>query len=138
MPLPRSPVSVALSISASGGAILAALEFRNATAGTAHLYKVLACLEGRIENNLFEIDGPKGPVLYNGRYVKRREPAPADFLALAPGAELRATVDLAGSYMFDQGPGRYRAHYFAINPSRSDADTLEELVSNNVTFELDR
>jgi peptidyl-Lys metalloendopeptidase len=54
--------------------------------------------DGELEEALFEVTRDGQPLPYEGMHVKRPAPTTADFVTLAPGAMIRATVDLQSGY----------------------------------------
>jgi|GEM_PF-6080438 len=140
MPMSPSPIQVSLEINSSDRRLPTKVHFRNSSKDKVYLYKVNGFTEGRIENNLFIIEGKNGRVPYKGLYFKRREPKlPGDFVELLPGGVFVALVRLADAYDFPPGPGqgigRYQARYEAIDPSPPEGP-LREMRSNEVAFDL--
>ncbi len=112
------------------GACRIALSLRNDGDRAAFLYRPNACLEGRIDNDVFVIFQGTTRVAYTGRYVKRPAPRPQDFVALAPGAVSLVEVDLAAPTV--SSPASYTCAYEAFHDNPAEADSLWEVTSNTV------
>lgn len=126
MAIPPSHIQVVLETLGSDRRVPARLTFRNASRAKAFLYKVAACPNGEIKNNLFVIEGKEGKVRYKGRYYRRAAAKmPEDFIELAPGASFVVTVHLGDVYAFPPGRASYRARYEALDPSPPGEDLLE-------------
>lgn len=54
--------------------------------------------DGELEEALFDVTLDGRPMAYEGMHVKRPAPTSVDFVTLAPGATVRATVDLQSGY----------------------------------------
>jgi hypothetical protein len=128
-------LEVRLSVQAEGPEVTATLEFANVGQGKAPLWGPLACLNGRLDNNLFEVlcDGVRIP--FRGPLAKRQAPRPDEFLFVEPGESLVSTVRLDGFYTFPPGGGEYTAAYLAYNPD-PESGAVSLLRSNAVTFQL--
>lgn len=82
-----------------------------------------------VDDDLFSVGRNGEPVAYLGRHVKRAAPTAADFLVLAPGESLTATVELSKYY--DMGrTGEYTIAY--IQTLQSDTARFAETASNVV------
>lgn len=66
-------------------------------------------LEG-IYGNILTVERAGEPVSYQGPLAKRGDPGKDDYLELAPGKALDATIDLGPAYDFSR-PGRYTARF---------------------------
>jgi hypothetical protein len=140
MSTPHSPISVKLDVGIDGRNVPMTVQFSNTSSEKAYLYVPNACAEGKIQKNLFKVEGkpgqsPVAEVAYKGPYRKLASPTPRDFIELAPGASSTTHVDLAAAYDFPAGPGHYEVYYSAINPSPQPGQ-LKEMRSNRVAFEL--
>lgn len=122
-----SPVEVGLSVTASGPQVTAKLAFTNRTTHPVHVWKFNGCLNGEVENNVFQITTAGRELDYIGRYVKRGVPGPDEFVRLAPGQTIRAEVRLDTVYEFPPGAHIYQIVYEADHgyPPNPDDFTLE-------------
>jgi hypothetical protein len=66
-------------------------------------------LEG-LFNAYLQVLGPQGELPYQGPMIKRGAPSPADYLRVAPGHSLSATLDLKLAYDF-QRSGAYEVRW---------------------------
>ncbi|MGH8853456.1 MAG: M35 family metallo-endopeptidase [Telluria sp.] len=91
----------------------------------------------QIEAPLFEVQRDGVPVRYLGMRVKRAAPGPGDYVRLAPGAALTATVELSAVYDM-QVSGTYTVRYRAASGALFAAAGLRpqagELGSAPVSF----
>src|SRR5438552_18393786 len=106
--------SVRLKITVTGGQVLADLEFANSSRKDVFIEKYNACIEGEIENNVFQIRTGERVLDYTGMLAKRRRPLPEDYVRLAPGRMFAARADLTGAYECPRGAPSYEARYCAV------------------------
>jgi hypothetical protein len=116
------------------GAFRVVLSFRNDGAGEAYLYRPNACLEGRIDNDVFTVFQGTTRVAYTGRYVKRPAPRPHDFLAVPPRSASVVEVDLASAYGLVSGVA-CTVFYEAFHDNPLGTDDLWEVTSNTITLD---
>ncbi len=84
-----------------------------------------------VDDDLFSVGRNGEPVTYLGRHVKRAAPTAADFLVLAPGQSLSATVELSKYYDM----GRTGEYTIAYNQSlQSSTARFAETASNVVAL----
>lgn len=128
--------SADLRVTMSADALSATPKFTftitNQTAATQQVLSFETPLDG-IEADIFQVERDGVPVAYTGIIVKRAEISAEDYLAIAAGQSLSASVDLSSSYDMSK-PGVYSVKY---RPRRI-AMTAEQLkivptVSSNVT-----
>jgi peptidyl-Lys metalloendopeptidase len=82
---------------------------------------------GRLEADLFQVTRDGQPVEYLGILVKRPAPAPADFVAIAPGESLTGRTELTRYYDMNSG-GEYLVSY---RSELSGGDRLAEFASES-------
>lgn len=131
------PVSIEVGLSlerAPAADVVAVLTFANHGAETAHLWRPIAMLDGRMTAAHFVVTVDGRPVAYTGRMAKISGPKPEDFEALKPGATAMARVPLNRGYKLP-GQGRLSVHYEAYNPSR-DGENITLLSSNEAVLNL--
>lgn len=96
--------------------------------------------EGSFNADMFRIDGVRAT--YLGKLVKRAAPAADEIHTLAPGAALRATIDLAQGYAFEQdgtASVRLATTIMQVVSAKTDHGLVVEtqpLTSNPVTMAL--
>ena len=113
--------------------MLADLEFANSTRQEIFIEKYNACINGEIENNVFEIKTGERLLDYTGMLAKRRRPIAEDYVRLAPGRMFASRVDLTNAYDFPRGKHDYQARYSAVI-SYPDRDGIWSLSSEWVRF----
>lgn len=75
----------------------------NSSGSTLHVLKWATPLEG-FTGDIFRVDRGGKPVPYIGRLVKRGAPTPDEYVTIAPGESVSATIDLAEGYaIYDSG-----------------------------------
>lgn len=121
--------AVRLNISVRQNQALARLEFTNPTSSDVFIEKYNACVDGEIENNVFQIQWDGHVVDYTGILAKRRRPLPEDYVKIPPGGTLTALVDLVRAYHFPAGSRIYDATYSAVI-SYPDREGIWTLTSN--------
>jgi len=129
--------AVRLEISVRQNQALARLEFKNPTPSDVFIEKYNACIDGEIENNVFQIQWDDHVVDYTGLLAKRRRPLPEDYIKIAPGGTLASVVDLAKAYGFPAGFRTYQATYSAVI-SYPDRDGIWSLTSNTERLQFGR
>lgn len=110
------------------------LGFRNDSPALALLWDKLAAPEGKLDSNRFEILADGQRVAYTGVYVKRSAPSLEEFLTLAPGQVVLATVNLDKYYALPREM-RITVTYNAFNPSVGSQKLLP-LRSNTAVVDL--
>jgi peptidyl-Lys metalloendopeptidase len=87
-----------------------------------------------INDDLFEVTRNGERVAYLGRHVKRPAPQASDYISLAPGQRLLATVPLSSLYDFSK-PGEYTVRY-RVKTLDLRARSARELVVDLVSSDL--
>ena len=126
-------ISATLSARAVPGGVEAHLRFENRGASVGFLYRINACVDGRILNDVFVLTSKGVRMAYTGKLAKRRRPILEDYLELRAGQTAEATVRLDQGYRFLEGPHAYALRYEAIH-QYPDNDDYFELVSNEALF----
>jgi hypothetical protein len=129
--------AVRLEISVRQNQALARMEFKNPTTSEIFIEKYNACIDGEIENNVFQIQWDGHAVDYTGILAKRRRPLPEDYVKIPPGGTLTVLVDLTKAYGFPAGSRTYEATYSAVI-SYPDRDGIWSLTSNTEHFQFGR
>lgn len=123
----RSPVAVGLVLNPDGRDLQATLSFTNQSTQPVYLNKINACLDGKIGDAVFLVAADGRSVPFNGKKTPRPSvPGPRQFDSLAPGATMRAVVDLGRSYRLPSGLHTYSVAYSAAHnyPARLQTLTL--------------
>ena len=123
----QSPVAVALVVNPDGRDLQATLSFTNQSPQPVYLNKINACLDGKIGDAVFLVAADGRSVPFNGKKTPRPAvPGPRQFDSLAPGATVRAVVDLGRSYRLPSGLHTYSVAYSAAHnyPARLQTLTL--------------
>lgn len=128
-------VSVHLEVSVKSSQVLARLDFENTSNQDIFIEKYNACVQGRIENNVFEIRTNGHLLDYNGMLAKRRRPILEDYLVIFPGRNFETEVDLTKAYAFPKGLRQYSAAYSAVI-SYPHRDGIWTLTSEPAGFRL--
>jgi hypothetical protein len=128
-------VSVHLNVSVRSGQVMARLDFENSSNNDIFIEKFNACIEGQIENNVFEIRTNGQMLDYIGMLAKRRRPILEDYLVIRAGRTFETEVDLTRAYAFPRGLREYSAVYSAVI-SYPDRDGIWMLTSKPVRFRL--
>ena len=128
-----NPVAVKLVVATSSATIAATLTYTNTSSENAFIEKINGCLDGHIDNNVFELTADNRRIDYTGILVKRRAPGPDDFVKLPPGEKLITTVRLEETYEFLPGSHTYRVVYSALH-SYPEHPGFIELKSNEEKF----
>jgi hypothetical protein len=128
-------VSVHLTVSIDSGEAMARLEFRNNSKQDIFIEKYNACVEGRIENNVFEIRTNGQLLEYMGMLAKRRRPILEDYLVIVSGRNFETEVALTRAYAFPKGLRQYSAAYSAVI-SYPYRDGIWRLTSEPARFRL--
>jgi hypothetical protein len=128
-------VSVHLNVSVESGEVMARLDFENRSNNDIFIEKYNACVEGQIENNVFEIRTNDQMLNYIGMLVKRRRPVLEDYLVIRAGRIFETEVDLTRAYAFSRGLREYSVVYSAVI-SYPDRDGIWTLTSKPVPFRL--
>jgi len=128
-------VTVQLKISPTGRTVLADVTFKNKGKTDVFLWKVVACVDGELENDFFEIRRGDQRVDYTGILAKYGDLQASDFIKLEPGKQLEVRIHLEKYYDFPAGSGDYRAKFKASNPY-PDRDDDFDLASNEEKFHL--
>jgi hypothetical protein len=129
--------SVRLRISVRRIQVLADLEFMNTSRHDVFIEKFNACVNGEIENNVFEIRADGHLLDYTGMLAKRRRPLLEDYLRLPPGQPFTTQVDLTRAYDFPRGKRTYEAAYSAVL-SYPERDGIWTLTSDTERFSFVR
>lgn len=127
-------VDVRLEVTVIDGKAHATLTYTNTSTADVYLEKGNACLNGKIENDVFRLKTDEHEVEYIGR-LEKRELGPNDFVKLAPQAKLTAQVTLNDAYDFLAGTHRYQGHYEALHPYPNRPGFFS-LKSNEASFVL--
>ena len=127
-------VEVRLSVVVSGQQATATLRFINKTQQDIYLDKINACLDGTIENDVFEISTGDKSIEYIGILAKRKV-KPQDFYRLKPGEEIESKVSIDKVYQFPAGTHEYKIRYYAYH-SYPGAEKDLHLVSDYERFVL--
>ena len=130
-------VVVLLEISIQQNQVLARLEYRNPTPSAVFIEKYNACINGEIENNVFQIQWDGNLVDYTGILAKRQRPLLEDYIKIPPDGMWTALVNLAKAYRFPAGSHIYEATYSAII-SYPDRDGIWTLTSKTERFQFCR
>jgi hypothetical protein len=128
----QPPITANLSVRTDNGAIFARLVYKNRSGEDAFIDRRNACLDGRIENDVFRIAMRGKGIEYRGALAKRRAPSEADFLKLTPGQSVTTEVRLDGDYAFLKGKHTYTVSYSAYQ--QFPGQRLWELKSNSIRF----
>jgi hypothetical protein len=113
--------------------VLADLAFRSSAQGDLFIEKFNACVNGEIENNVFEIRSDGHLLDYTGLLAKRRRPLREDYIVIPTGRVFRKNVDFTTAYDFPRGLRTYEATYSAVL-SYPDRDGIWRLTSNTDRF----
>ncbi|GGC15756.1 hypothetical protein [Pseudoduganella buxea] len=105
-------VDVQLAVDGKQDKVLVTVQLENRGSKPAYVPRSLAS-KAQLDGRLFDItDARTGEeVAYQGRMVKRGPLTAEDFLALAPGAKHRHTIDITPAYAFKPGKHDYRLSY---------------------------
>lgn len=105
-------VNVQLAVDGKQDKVLVTVQLENKGSKPAYVPRALAS-KAQLDGRLFDItDARTGEqVPYQGRMVKRGPLTADDFLALAPGATHRHTIDITPAYAFKPGKHDYRLSY---------------------------
>jgi hypothetical protein len=125
-----SPIRVQLTVHADSGTLTATLRFVNRSRAPQYLDKHMACLDGQMRSRVLMMYRGRTELPYLLPMGKYPAPGPDDYVPLAPGASLEATVRLDTAYELAPGRHRYRVRYDAFH-GRPDSDALLQLTSND-------
>jgi len=114
--------------------VYANLTFLNVGSETAHLWRRIALLDGRLNAERFIVTQDGKVLAYTGRTAKVGAPQPGDFVPLAPGKSVSARVLLNQGYAI-ASRGQLKAQYEGFNPSIG-SDALTRLISNVASLDL--
>jgi hypothetical protein len=135
--MPDHATVVKLDVTVSGREVTAKLTFLNHGQDGFPLEKFNTAPGGKMDKELFEVTTaatPRKEVRYVGITAKRPPSGPGDYVTLASGKSLSATVRLDQSYAFPPEGGAFVARYSVYN-AMPDGE-LVQLVSNPVTFQV--
>lgn len=133
LPMASNQLEVKLNIEVVFKEVYAVVQFINNSTDVVFIEKRNGCLNGFVENNVFEISSDGAKAEYIGIYEKLSAPKLEDFGRLAPGSTLRTRVKLNDVYEFLPGQHDYRAVYSALHPF-PDGPGFVSLESNKVHF----
>ena len=126
-------VETNLTVNVTKNEVQATLTFANLGPEDAYIDKIQACLNGKTENDVFEITSDNQRISYNGIMTKRGY-SKDNIIELGAGKSLTATVKLGEVYNFLSGNHTYKAKYSAYHQLPPFILPLE---SNDVTFSFD-
>ncbi len=113
------------------------VSFQNPTSRALKVLKWKTPLEGDFTADMFDVLRDGKPVKYIGKLVKRGQPTAADFVTIAPGASVSASLDISKGYEIVR-KGSYSVRFREPLQTGTTAATslLKKAASNAVTFFL--
>ena len=112
---PDFKIAVNLETEVIGEEVMVTLTFTNAGNNSASIEKRNGCLNGQIENNVFEITSGEQKIKYKGIMAKIAPPGPEGYLEIPAGQSVTATVKLNDVYDFLPGVRNYEIKYSAYH-----------------------
>lgn len=105
-------LTTTLAVESRAGQVLVHVTVHNAGRTTLYVPRALAADVHPLGRTFaLAVEPGAAPIDYTGRMVKRGPIGPDDFVAIAPHATLRHTLDLTASYAFLPGEHRYTLTY---------------------------
>ena len=127
----EASVSAARSSMAMSEKALVTVTLRNAGTHAVRVLRWNTAVEG-VKDSLFAVSRDGQPVEYLGAHYKRPAPTAGDYLRIAPGESLSATVDLASVYDLSQ-TGSYSVR-FDLAGAHDSEGRVSALRSNDLTL----
>lgn len=121
-------LTAANQVAPAGAAVNVTVTMTNVTDHAVRVLRYNTPVDG-IKEDLFRVSRDGAAVAYLGRHYKWAAPQAADYLTLAPGQSVSATVDLATAYDFS-ATGEYSLAYGA-----GDVDNLNPVTALTVQVE---
>jgi hypothetical protein len=118
--MPRQTITGTLTSEATyalGDPVVLTLEIENTSSKAWHLLTWGTPFEDRLTGDCLIVERDGRPVPYDGRIVKRGDPASTSYIEIAPGEKAHTTIDITTAYAIDS-PGTYTA---TLNVTFNDA-----------------
>ncbi len=130
----KKPLLIKLAPKQIGTEMWATMTFTNQSGQPIYLNKIDICFDGKLLNNVFQIQKKGKPLDYTGVLVKRRTPTAADFVLLQPRKSITTKTRLDKAYAFQPGKHQYTIQYSHYHGSPKNESTLNQFTSAAFPF----